>query len=480
MSDLLSELPARVREWPEERKREVLVALQKERWLELARPEQVPPEGDWRVWFCQGGRGGGKTRTGAETLAGWEGDHEPGEYAIVAPTFADARDTCAESSSSGIIQVLGGFPGPRIAEYNRTYGQIHLKSGSTIFLDGADDGALRIQGKNLRAAWCDEAGLWKMWDRTWNESLAFAVRHDPARIVVTGTPKMGHGLIKLLVEDPKVPVSRFRTVDNVHNLDQIAVKELYERYAGTRLGKQELDGEWIAALEGDLLKRAWWRYYSPRERTESSEAFVKRMPRFQWVIVSVDTPLKDKESSDNVAIQAWGVDKANRYLLDARVDKMGYDAARRAILEMSRWARKLWPCQHRLLIENQGYGIEMFVDLKRELGGVEKIIVGPEGSKGMRALAASDDLETGNVFLPGRINDDLTGPDPSSPALTHSLVDEAALFQLDGSHESHDDQVDAWSQCMNWLRKRQTRSARAWSSFKVRRPDATPRRSVHS
>jgi len=319
-----------------------------------------------------------------------------------------------------------------------------------------------------------------MWDRTWNESLAFAVRHDPAKIVVTGTPKMGHGLVKLLVEDPKVPVSRFRTVDNVHNLDQIAVKELYERYAGTRLGKQELDGEWIAALEGDLLKRAWWRYYSPRERTESSEAFVKRMPRFQWVIVSVDTPLKDKESSDNVAIQAWGVDRANRYLLDARVDKMGYDAARRAILEMSRWARRLWPCQHRLLIENQGYGIELITDLKRELGGVEKIIVGPEGSKGMRALAASDDLETGNVFLPGRMNDDLTGPDDSCPALTHSLVDEAALFQMDGSHESHDDQVDAWSQCMNWLRKRQTRSARAWSSFKVRRPDAAPRRSVRS
>jgi len=464
VTDLLSELSARTADWPDERKMQILATLQRERWLELARPEQVAPEGDWRIWFCQGGRGGGKTRTGAETLAIWEAQYPPGEYAVVAPTFADARDTCAESGSSGIISVLG----PRIANYNRSLGEIHLKSGSRIFLDGADDGALRIQGKNLRAAWCDEAGLWVKWDQAWNESLAFAVRHDPARIIVTGTPKMGHGLIKLLVEDPKVPVSRFRTVDNVQNLDSTAVAELYARYAGTRLGQQELDGEWIAAIEGDLLKRSWWRYYDPRGRTETNESFVKRMPRFQWVIVSVDTPLKDKESSDNVAIQVWGVDKANRYLLDARVDKMGYDATKRAVTEMSRWARRLWQCQHRVLIEKAGYGIELVVDLKRDVGLVEAIPVGSEGSKGMRAQSASDDLETGNCFLPGRMREDLSGPDESSPALTHSLVEEAALFQLDGSHGSHDDQVDAWSQAMNWLRKRQTRPARVWSSFKVR------------
>ena len=33
----------------------------------------------------------------------------------------------------------------------------------------------------------------------------------------------------------------------------------------------------------------------------------KRKPRFRTVVQSIDTPLKDKESNDLVAIQAWGV-----------------------------------------------------------------------------------------------------------------------------------------------------------------------------
>ncbi len=89
------------------------------------------------------------------------------------------------------------------------------------------------------------------------------------------------------------------------------------------------------------------------------------------------------------------------------------------------------------------------------------------GNKGQRALAAAGDLETGQCFLPGKMAADGSGPDPSSPALTLSLVDECAMFQVDGSHDSHDDQVDAWSQCMNWLRARQAPPARTWSSFQV-------------
>ena len=35
-------------------------------WALWARTEQVPPEGEWRFWLFRGGRGGGKTRAGAE------------------------------------------------------------------------------------------------------------------------------------------------------------------------------------------------------------------------------------------------------------------------------------------------------------------------------------------------------------------------------------------------------------------------------
>jgi len=466
----IEEREQRVHELPLEARLQAFAALRRELWLREARPEQIPPTEDWRIWYLMGGRGSGKSRTGAEGLSEWEAQW-PGEYAIVAPTFADGRDTCVEAPEAGLLAIMG----PRVAAggWNRSLGEIHLRSGSKIYVDGADDGALRIQGKNLRGAWADEVGLWKMWDKAWNESLAFAVRHEPARIVATGTPKMGHGLVRQLVEDPGIPKAQMRTSDNVQNLHPAAVAEFYSRYGGTRLGTQELEGEWISAIEGDALKRAWWRYYSPsllkasrNGRPELGNGEIK----FQWVIVSCDTPLKDKQASDNVAIQVWGVDHANRYLLDAENRQMSYEQAKRAIKEKTRWARRNWRCQSRVLIENAGYGPDLAIELKREVGGVETVKANMIGNKGQRALAASGDLETGNCFLPGRMREDGSGPDESSsPALTISLVDECAMFQIDGSHDCHDDQVDAWSQCMNWLRSRQTAPARTWSSFKQRK-----------
>jgi predicted phage terminase large subunit-like protein len=460
-----------ISEAPVEYRLAALAAVQRDAWHLKARKEQLSPEGDWRVWYLRGGRGSGKSRTGAETLAEWEGMFPPGEYAIIAPTFADGRDTCVEAAESGLLAVLDKRVAP--GGWNRSIGELHLRSGSKIYVDGADDGALRIQGKNLRGAWCDEIGLWKMWDRAWNESLIFAVRHEPARIVATGTPKMGHGLVRQLMEDESVIVTAMRTDDNIENLHPAAIKEYYERYGGSLRGRQELEGEWISAIEGDALKRSWWRYYEKdllRASRNGRPAIGNGDIKFQWVIISVDAPQKDKQASDNVAIQCWGADHANRYLLDAVAAKLSYDQTKRRITEMARWARRNWSGQHRVLIENAGRGPELIVDLKHEIGLVEKVNANAEGTKGQRALSAAGDLETGNVFLPGRAKDDLSGPDERvCPAMTMSLIDEAALFQLDGSHDSHDDQVDAWSQCMNWLRRKQHPPGRTWSSFRNKR-----------
>ncbi len=214
-----------------------------------------------------------------------------------------------------------------------------------------------------------------------------------------------------------------------------------------------------AAKEGLLLLRQWWRFYDPVFRaTDNWQNFPVK---FSMIVTSVDTPLKDKESSDNVAIQCWGVAGADRYLLDFRLQKMNYSGARRAIKEMATWARGHWPhCGHKVLIENAGYGVELIIDLKREITGVEKVSPGAEGSKIQRAEAASDALESGNCFLPG------LGPprhpefnEAMSPADVAALIHNFALFP----NASHDDDVDSWSMAMNWLRSRATRPVQ-WSS----------------
>jgi predicted phage terminase large subunit-like protein len=222
--------------------------------------------------------------------------------------------------------------------------------------------------------------------------------------------------------------------------------------------------QWPVAREGNLLKREWWRFYDPRVRAKEEWS---KLPHFAQIVVSVDTPLKDKETNDFVAIQCWGVHGGDRYLLDLRKARMNYSQAKRAVLEMARWSRKAWPrVSGFVLIENAGYGVELVVDLKREITGVTKISPGQEGDKIARAEAASDALESGNVFVPGY------GPpwqpaydEARTPADIADFIASCAAFP----HASHDDDVDSWSQAMNWLRARATRQSRGYSILTGRR-----------
>lgn len=222
-----------------------------------------------------------------------------------------------------------------------------------------------------------------------------------------------------------------------------------------------------AAREGELLKRYYWRFYDRRLFTD--DKLKDRRPRFRMIVQSVDTPLKDKESNDLVAIQAWGVVGSSRYLLDLKKGHMNYSQARRAILEQARFVRKLYPrIAHTVLIENAGYGVELIKDLKRELTGVRKISPGQDGDKIMRAESASSDLEAGNCFLPGaRLGEDeMSEPDESQIAAdVLDFINSCALFP----NATHDDDVDTWSQCMNYLRSLPMRSGRTGSPFKRRR-----------
>lgn len=210
-----------------------------------------------------------------------------------------------------------------------------------------------------------------------------------------------------------------------------------------------------AAREGEILKRDWWRFYDPRIRAKDDWT---KIGRFGMVVISVDTPLKDKESSDNCAIQCWGIKGADRYLLDLRLGKMSFASAKRVIKEMAIWSRRIWRgCPHYILIEGAGYGVEMITDLKRELTGVQKVTPGKDGDKEVRADAASDALESGNYFLPGY------GPpwqptfdEHKSPADIVQFVENCAVFP----HGANDDDVDAWSQLGNWLRSKQTQPIR--------------------
>lgn len=271
-------------------------------WQLHARPAQLEPDGDWRVWYVSGGRGSGKTRTGAETLAAWirryHDDGLVGDWAVVAPTFGDARDVCIEGPS-GLLRALGGRTSPYLKPdgWNRSHGELWLSNGNRVFCDGASDGAFRVQGKNLRGAWTDEIGLWQKWPVAWHESLSFAVRLDPARIVATGTPKQGHGLVKHLLGSPAAHVTRMRLLDNLANLHPDAVDELVRQFEGTRLGRQELEGEFLEDVPGAL----WTLDLIDRSRVEVA-------PHLDRIVIGVDPSgaADDDTGSNSIGIVACG------------------------------------------------------------------------------------------------------------------------------------------------------------------------------
>jgi len=266
-----------LKEWARRLDPGVVVESATARWHRDARPEQRLPEGDWRVIYFQGGRGSGKTRSGAAGLAELiEADLEfnpPGQYGIIAPTYRDAWTVCVEGES-GILAALGTTAGEvkhglsRTVDYAyRSYGEIGLRSGHVIYVDSADDGALRVQGKNLRAAWGDEVGLWKRWKTAWEESIRFAVRKGSSKIILTGTPKASRparALVRRLIRasrgddefgDGPVILRRLRTLDNIKNLSESFFRSVVGAAKGTRLERQELEGE----LLDDVANALWTR-----------------------------------------------------------------------------------------------------------------------------------------------------------------------------------------------------------------------------
>jgi phage terminase large subunit-like protein len=266
------------------------------RWkwkVEQARAEQLPPQGNWKTWLYMAGRGAGKTRTAAEWLA-WEAISKPmTRWAIVAPTFGDARDTCAEGQS-GILGVLRRYR--MLKTWNRNNGEIILNNGSRIKLFSADEPE-RFRGPQHHGAWCDELASYRYSD-SWDQ-LQFGLRlGEHPRVIVTTTPKPTP-LIRALAgrKDGSVVVTRGSTFDNAANLAPAALLELQARYNGTRLGRQELYGEILEDVEGAL----WTKGLIDRAR-------LAKAPALSRIVVSIDPAVTNTSESDETGIIVCGSD----------------------------------------------------------------------------------------------------------------------------------------------------------------------------
>lgn len=283
----------------------------------MARPKQLPPDDPghclpwvdkhgriytcgcvgvdtaWHYWLVMSGRGFGKTWVGSSWLVDQAMQTPGAELAVVAPTFRDTRKTCIEGPT-GLLRAIQ--PG-ELQQYRRNELQIRFVNGSVIYGYSADEPE-RLRGTNLSGAWCDEMGSWR-YPAAWYEGLVPALRIGAhPRVCVTTTPRVTP-LIRDLAgrADGTVHITTGSTRENADNLSAAALQELEHRYAGTRLGRQELEGELLEDVEGAL----WTRADIDATRVTQSE-----VPALARIVVAVDPAVTSGEDADETGIVVAG------------------------------------------------------------------------------------------------------------------------------------------------------------------------------
>jgi phage terminase large subunit-like protein len=260
-------------------------------WNIWARADQLPSKQDYRLWILLGGRGAGKTRAGAEWVSA-KARHasEPVRIALVGPTFAEARHVMAEGIS-GLLNVARDDFRPR---YESSKHQITWPDGSMAQLFSAEEPD-SLRGPQFHYAWCDELAKWTKPRATW-DMLQFALRlGDKPQAVVTTTPRPLPLLTELIQAEGSL-LSRSRTAQNAAHLAPDFLAAINAIYGGTRLGRQELEGEILADNPDALFAR------SLIEAARCTQA-----PLMKRIVVAVDPPAGSGPTANACGIIAAGL-----------------------------------------------------------------------------------------------------------------------------------------------------------------------------
>jgi len=313
---MLIALPAR--EWPR-----VLARLTDAHSIELAErfsiwahDGQLDPGGDPLVWLIRAGRGFGKTRAGAEWVSAMAREHPDGRFALIGATRDDVQRVMIEGPSGLLAVARDG----EAITWVRDRGEVRFASGAVghVYSAAAAEG---LRGPEHMAAWCDEVGKWGKGGQFAWDNMMFGLRQgEKPRVLVTTTPRS-----TALMREVEQWAARCqaliagRTQDNP-NLPATFVEAMVAAYAGTRLGRQELDGELLEDVAGAL----WTRGLIERARIDA-------VPELVRVVVGVDPPASAEGDACGIVAIGLGRDLRGYVLEDATVSGVSPEGWARAV-----------------------------------------------------------------------------------------------------------------------------------------------------
>lgn len=402
---------------PEEERESALAGLSpkvkqklKHHWPFWARPDQLEPPGDWSTWLILAGRGWGKSRTGAETVNEWARSGRCKAIALVAETAADARDVMVKA-------ILENSPEDFMPTWSPTNRCVTWPNGARAWTYNATEPD-QLRGPQHDGAWVDELAKFRYMEGTWDQ-LQFGLRLGTnPKVIVTTTPRP-LDLIRKIMADETTYVTRGRTLDNSSNLAESFIRQIEDRYGGTRLGRQELDGELLDDIPGAL----WTREAIDTARIQEIPEDLER------VYVAVDPAASSNEGSDENGIVVVGLGRdsegyARGYVL--------YDGSLRGSPE--EWSRQAVVLYRRFeadkIIAEKNMGGEMVASVIRAVDrSVPVELVHATRGKRLRAEPISALYEQGRVHHVGRFD---------------KLEDQMCTFSVDSERtERSPDRMDA-------------------------------------
>lgn len=359
-------------------------------WPAWAHEGQLAPTGDWRTWLMLAGRGFGKTRAGAEWVC--EMARRGGEglrIALVGATPGEV-DRVMVRGTSGLMRAA------RFDEdllWYPTRGLVQFSSGAQAFAySGANPEALR--GPEHHFAWCDELAKWAFPQAAWDNLMLGLRLGEGARVMVTTTPRP-IALLRRIVGESATAITSGRTTDNL-NLPADFVAAVTGLYGGTRLGRQELEGELIEDVEGAL----WTRALIEKCRAQAPETLTR-------VLIGVDPPASASGDACGIVVCGLGPDGTGYVLADRSVAGLSPEGWARAVAA----AAEEWSADRVIVETNQGG--EMVESVLRSVdAGLPVRPVKARFGKAKRAEPVAARFEAGRAKFAGafaELEDELCG-----------------------------------------------------------------------
>jgi phage terminase large subunit-like protein len=359
-----------------------------EAWAQEA---QLPPKQEgWRTWLMMAGRGFGKTRAGAEWVEKVARSRPGVRIALLGATIDEARRVMVEGVS-GVLSVAKRRR--HRVKWEPSIGRLRWPNGSEAQLFSGDnpDG---LRGPEHDFAWADELAKWGDPEGAWMNLRMGLRRGSRPRALVTTTPRP-IDLLKRIREEKWTVTTTGRTPENV-NLSEGFVEMMIATYGGTRIGRQELDGELVEEIEGSL-----W----PRELMEKARA---PAPVCDRIVVGVDPPAGVGAGCDACGIVVCGRRGDDLFVIaDETVEGLTPEGwANRVSAAAARWGASI-------VVAEANNGGAMVASVLRAADCPVKVkLVHASKGKVARAEPVALRFEAGRAFLAGsfpKLEDQMAG-----------------------------------------------------------------------